>query len=252
MLFNPDAERFTLVQLRNIAIAMRPDLKDRLDECLREKKFAQDMFIQCRKNDHDRQVFADEMKALDNYLDRIDKTAYRHITHYLLSQEALYGFGTPLPVTPQSAVEIIMPHYWLSLDLDPEKSEASGHGLHYVGVFFQRREDVPAETVALVKERQNSTAIATPPGGQMPVKPYDYYISPYIHLMLEAAEYFDIDESDPPYKDSVREWVAEQAKKKGLKLSKSNVEDMATFIRTPESRKGGNRIAVPKKDKTLA
>lgn len=254
MLFNPQAERFTLIQLRNIAITMRPDLKERLDECLREKKFSQDMYAQCRKLEHDEQVFAAEMEAFEDYTNRIDKTAYRHITHHLLSQEVLYGFGTPLPITPQSAIEVIMPNYWLSLELDPEKSEAVGHGLHYVGIFFQRKEDVPAETIALIKERQNNTAI-TAPLTPLPPPTQDYYFSPYIQLMLEAAEYFDIDETNPPMKKYITDWLKEQSAKKNIELSERMVEILATAIRPPESQKGGLRASsklLPKGDTVQA
>jgi hypothetical protein len=241
MLFNPQAERFTLLQLRNIAINMRPDLKERLDECLREKKFAQDMYVQCRKDEHSQEVFAAEMELFDDYIGRIDKTAYRHIIHHLLSQEVLYGFGTPLPITPQSAIEVIMPNYWLFLDLDPEKSEATGHGLHYVGIFFQQQENVPAETIALIKERQNNTSIATPltPQSQQPSVDDNYYLSPYLRLMLEAAEYFDIDETNPPMKKYITDWLKEQSAKKKIELSERMVEILATAIRPPESQKGG-------------
>jgi hypothetical protein len=240
MLFNPEAERFTLLQLRNIAITMRPDLKERLDECLREKKFAQDMYVQCRKDEYSQEVFTAEMALFEDYIGRIDKTAYRHITHHLLSQEVLYGFGTPLPITPQSAIEVIMPNYWLFLDLDPEKSEATGHGLHYVGIFFQQQENVPVETIALIKERQNNTSIATPLvlQAQQPSVD-DYYLSPYIQLMLEAAEYFDIDESNPPMKKYITDWLKEQSAKKDIELSERMVEILATAIRPPESQKGG-------------
>lgn len=245
MLFNPNAERFTFFQLRSMAINTRDDLKERLDECLREKRFAQDMYVQCKKDDHDQQVFAAEMKALDDYLDRIDKTAYRQITHHLLAQESLYGFGTPLPITPHSAIEVILPHYWLFLELAPDKSEAKGHGLHYVGVFFQRKEDVPPETVTLTKERQsNMAATISTQQSLPPEKPENaekpFYISPYLQLLLDAAQYFDRQIFDPHLKkDNIMAWLRQEAANRGFELSNRNVGPMATAIRPIESQKGG-------------
>ena len=244
MLFNPDAQRFTLIQLRNIAINARPDLKERLDECLREKRFAQDMYVQCRKDEHDQQVFASEMKALDDYLDRIDKAAYRQMTHHLLAQESLYGFGTPLPITPQSIIEVIMPNYWLFLDLNSDKSEASGHGLHYTGIFFQRREDVPPDTIALIKERQNNTSSAvTQPMPQPEKQEKDeapFYIAPYLQMMLDAAKHFNRQIFDPHLKKpDIMRWFTQNAESKGITLSERIVEAMATAIRPIESQKGG-------------
>ncbi len=244
MLFNPQATRFTLIQLRNMAINTHSNLKERLDECLREKRFAQDLYVQCRKDEHDQQVFAAEMKALDDYANRIDQAAYRQITHHILAQESLYGFGTPLPITPQSTIEVILPSYWLFLDLDPEKSEASGHGLHYVGVFFQRKEDVPPSTIALVKERQSNTSVVmTQPVSQPETQESDeapFYIAPYLQMMLDAAKHFNRQIFDPHLKKpDIMAWFNERAASEGLKLSERMVEAMATCIRPIESQKGG-------------
>lgn len=239
MLFNPKAERLTLLQLRNMAINTREDLRERLNECLREKRFAKDMYVQCRKDDHDQQVFASEMKYLDDYVEQIDKTAYRQITHHLLATESLYGFGTPLPITPLSAIEVIMPNYWLSFDLNPEKSEAFGHGLHYVGIFFQRQEDVPAETIALIKDRQNITFISASNEVPPPISQADYYKSPYLKLMLDAAAHFDIVGEYVPLKKVIIGWFETEAASRNIHLSERMLELMATAIRPPEAQNGG-------------
>lgn len=243
MLFNPNAERLTFFQLRSMAINTCQDLKERLDECLREKKFAQSLFDQSKQEDHDKQVFASEMKSFDDYIERIEQTAYRQITHHLLATESLYGFGTPLPITPQSTIEVIMPHYWLSLDLNPEKSEASGHDLHYVGIFFQRQQDVPAETIALIKNRQNSTSITVSEEITHIVAEPDYYKSPYLQLMLDAAKHFDIVAEYVPPKKVIIDWFAKAGLARKVHLSERMLELMATAIRPPEAQNGGIKKA---------
>lgn len=239
MLFNPKAERFTFFQLRTLAINTRDDLKERLDECLREKKFAQELYAQCKKDEHDKQVYESEMKYFDDYLERIEKTAYRQITHHLLATESLYGFGTPLPITPQSAIEVIMPNYWLSFDLNPEKSEAFGHGLHYVGIFFQRQEDVPAETIAFIKDRQNNMSVTVTAEIIPAAVQADYYKSPYLELMLDAAKHFDIVAEYVPLKKSITGWLAKEGTARNIHLSERMLELMATAIRPPEAQNGG-------------
>ena len=148
MLFNPKAERLTFNRLRDIAIISKPQLKGQLDECLRSKALEQDAYLQCQKTEIDQRAFDGAIKLWDERIEKIDQAAYRAIREELLITENIYGFGTPLPVTPQSPIEVIPPNYWLFLETKPEKAEASGHGLHYVGVFFQRQKDVPPETIA--------------------------------------------------------------------------------------------------------
>lgn len=242
MLFNPNAERFTFNQLRNMVIRARTDLKERLATCLQEKGFAEEIYLKCQKTESDQRAFDEERKLWDERIERIDQTAYRHIAHDLLLKEQLYGFGTPLPVTPQSAIEVIPPNYWLFLELNPDKSEAHGHGLHYVGVFFQQVQDVPKATVALVKERQSNAAIAMPDNSP-PAQASEVacYTSPFVQLQIDALKHFDIDPDNPPLKKTVASWLQKEADARGIELSGRMLESLATSIRPLEAQKGGNK-----------
>ncbi len=243
MLFNPKAARLTFNRLRDIAITSKPQLKGQLDECLRGKALQQDVYLTCQKTESDQRAFDGAINLWDERIERIDQAAYRTIREELLLTEGIYGFGTPLPVTPQSPIEVIPPNYWLFLETNTEKAEAFGHRLHYVGVFFQRKEDVPSDTIALVKARQSNTAIATPEVDAPPKEKVNgrpsYYTSPYLQLMLEAAEHFNINETNPPMKKDITGWFKEKSAKKGIELSERMVEILATAIRPPESQKGG-------------
>jgi hypothetical protein len=253
MLFNPKAERFTFRYLRALAINTRPDLKAQLNECLKTKEFSDHVYSMCRKTESDRQAFGEEVAVLQSKSAAIMKATYEHIRQELLVSEVLYGFGMVPPVTPQSAIEIIPSHCWLSLTLNPDKSEAFGHGLHYVNIFFQRKEDLPPETIALMQERQRDASavmpeVDKPEAPEQKVQPAaGHYVSSFIELQLDAARHFDIDPANPPYKEAVVEWVSAEATKRGIKISPGNIERMATFIRNPEAQKGGNRIVRPKK-----
>lgn len=242
MLFNPDAERFTFNQLRNMVIRARPDLKERLDTCLQEKGFAEEIYLKCQKTESDQRAFDGEIKLWNERINRVDQTAYRHISHDLLLKEQLYGFGAPLPVTPQSAIEVIPPNYWLFLEMNPDKSEAHGHGLHYVGVFFQQAQDVPKATIALVKQRQSNTSIGKPDASP-PAAPPEVacYTSPFVRLQIDALKHFDIDPDNPPLKKTVTDWLEKEAAARGIELSGRMLESLATSIRPPEAQKGGNK-----------
>jgi len=244
MLFNPQAERLTFNRLRDIAVTFKPQLKGQLDECLRGKALEQDAYLQCQKTESEQRAFDGAIKLWDERIGLINQAAYRAVREELLITEGVYGFGTPLPVTPQSSIEVIPPNYWLFLEVYPEKAEARGHGLHYVGIFFQRERDVPPETIALVKERQSNQSIATPDASPPPVQQThnnsDFYIAPYLQLMLDAAKQFGAEISSPRLKkDTIMDWFKAKAVEKGFTLSERAVEVMATAIRPLESQKGG-------------
>jgi hypothetical protein len=144
---------------------------------------------------------------------------------------------------------VVPPNYWLFLELDPEKSEAHGHGLHYVGVFFQEAKDVPAETIAVVKQWQSNTSIVAQTKVQPSVQEVrvksDFYIAPYLQLMLDAAQYFSANISSPRLKkDTIMAWFRKKAVEKGFTLSDRAVEVMATAIRPLEAQKGGVKPTV--------
>jgi len=248
MLFNPKAERFTLKHLHALAIATRPGLKDQLNDCLKAKEFADYVYSQCRQTEADRRQFGEEVAVLKERSAAIAKIAYEHVRHELLASEAFYGFGTAPPVTPQSVIDIIPSHYWLFLELKTDTSEAFGHGLHYVGVFFQRKQDVPPETITLVKERQNKQPIVTPvtpeapPPVTAPAAPdAEHYTSPFVQLQLDAIKHFDMDAANPPLKKIVTDWLEREAAARGIELSGRMLESLATSIRPPEAQKGGNK-----------
>jgi len=244
MLFNPKAERLTFNRLRDIAITSKPQLKGQLDECLRSKALEQDVYLQCQKTESDQRAFDGAIKLWDERIEHIDQAAYRAVREELLITEGIYGFGTPLPVTPQNSIEVIPPNYWLFLETKPEKAEAFGHGLHYVGVFFQRQQDVPPETIALVKERQANQSFSMPnvvPPAANPAQADASYISPYVQLQLDAIKHFGIDATNPPLKKTIIDWLETQATEKGIELSGRMLESLATSIRPPEAQKGGNK-----------
>ncbi len=166
---------------------------------------------------------------------------YEHVRQELAS-ETLYGFGTKPPVTPQSVINVIPPHYWLFLTLKPETSEALGHGVHYVGIFFQRKEDVPPETIALLMQLQDAQTAATPTEQSSTEKTTVQSTSdaPYLQLTMEAAEHFKEKMSDPLLKKyHIMAWLKEKAANQGIELSERMAEAMATAIRPLESQKGG-------------
>ena len=66
------------------------------------------------------------------------------------------------------------------------------------------------------------------------------YLSPYIQLMLEAIEHFDITEKNQPLIDVLAEWF-EGKDIGGKRVSKNEAKKLASFVRMPISQKGGNR-----------
>jgi len=67
------------------------------------------------------------------------------------------------------------------------------------------------------------------------------YITPFIKLMLEAIEHFNISPSGRnPKKDELVAWFMQKTLPNGTPISKNQAENMATFSRPPEMAKGGN------------
>jgi len=66
------------------------------------------------------------------------------------------------------------------------------------------------------------------------------YSTPYVDLMWQAIEHFKITEENQPIKEILVEWFLSQ-EIEGQKVSKSNAEYLASFVRLPASRLGGNR-----------
>jgi hypothetical protein len=244
MLFNPAAKRFTFRDLRALAVMTDPALKKQLNASTAAREFAEHVYSQCRQTEEDKRLFGEELAVLKARSDAILKTAYEHVRQELAA-EVLYGFGTKPPVTPQSAIDIIPPHYWLFLQLKPETSEAFGHGVHYVGIFFQRKEDVPPETIALVNESRGNASVATPDmpppvsAGEQPDE--DRYIPPYVQLQLDAIKHFSITPAHHTLKKTITGWLEKEAAARGIELSGRMLESLATSIRPPEAQKGGNK-----------
>jgi hypothetical protein len=66
------------------------------------------------------------------------------------------------------------------------------------------------------------------------------YSTPYIDLMLQAIDHFKISSENQPIKDNLVEWFRSQ-EIAGQKVSRATAEYLASFVRLPASRLGGNR-----------
>jgi hypothetical protein len=66
------------------------------------------------------------------------------------------------------------------------------------------------------------------------------YSTPYINLMWRAIDEFEISAENQPIKDNLVEWFLEQ-EIAGQKVSQVTANYLASFVRLPESRTGGNR-----------
>jgi hypothetical protein len=66
------------------------------------------------------------------------------------------------------------------------------------------------------------------------------YSTPYIDLMCQAIDHFEISRENQPIKDNLVEWFLTQTIS-GQRVSKATAEYLASFVRLPESRTGGNR-----------
>ena len=71
------------------------------------------------------------------------------------------------------------------------------------------------------------------------------FLSPYIHFMIRASRELEIHPDNMPIKDNVKEWlIANWPSEFGaLDPNRRNdeIEKMATFLRRPEDKKGGNK-----------
>jgi hypothetical protein len=66
------------------------------------------------------------------------------------------------------------------------------------------------------------------------------YSTPYIDLMWRAIDEFNISAENQPIKDNLVEWFLDQ-EIAGQKISQVTANYLASFVRLPESRTGGNR-----------
>ena len=66
------------------------------------------------------------------------------------------------------------------------------------------------------------------------------YTTPYLQLMHQAIAGLGISDDNQPKKETVANWFADQ-KVNGTPLSKNHIRHLATFVRLPNSQKGGNR-----------
>jgi len=70
--------------------------------------------------------------------------------------------------------------------------------------------------------------------------PATEYSTPYIDLMWLAIDEFKISPQNQPIKDNLVEWFLNQ-EIAGQKISQATANYLASFVRLPESRTGGNR-----------
>jgi hypothetical protein len=73
-----------------------------------------------------------------------------------------------------------------------------------------------------------------------PEVPESEYSTPYIDLMWRAIDEFKISTQNQPIKDNLVEWFLNQ-EIAGQKISQATANYLASFVRLPESRTGGNR-----------
>jgi hypothetical protein len=66
------------------------------------------------------------------------------------------------------------------------------------------------------------------------------YSTPYIDLMWAAIDHFKISNENQPIKETLVEWFLSQ-EIAGQKVSRATAEYLASFVRLPTSRLGGNR-----------
>ncbi|MEA2963944.1 MAG: hypothetical protein QOI46_4042 [Alphaproteobacteria bacterium] len=66
------------------------------------------------------------------------------------------------------------------------------------------------------------------------------YSTPYIDLMWEAIDHFEISDENQPIKETLVEWFLSQDIA-GQKVSRATAEYLGSFVRLPTSRSGGNR-----------
>ncbi len=69
------------------------------------------------------------------------------------------------------------------------------------------------------------------------------YTTPYLELMKAAIAAHSIANDNQGKVDFLKDWFKENGKKAGLVISDRQASTMASFIRLPESAKGGNRPA---------
>jgi hypothetical protein len=66
------------------------------------------------------------------------------------------------------------------------------------------------------------------------------YSTPYIDLMRQAIDEFEITAENQPIKETLVEWFLAQ-EVDGQRVSRATAEYLASFVRLPSSRTGGNR-----------
>lgn len=74
---------------------------------------------------------------------------------------------------------------------------------------------------------------------QAPAPPSEYS-TPYIELMWQAIDEFKISGENQPIKETLVEWFMTQ-EIEGAKVARATAEYLASFVRLPSSRTGGNR-----------
>jgi hypothetical protein len=70
--------------------------------------------------------------------------------------------------------------------------------------------------------------------------PVSDYSTPYIDLMWRAVDKFKISPENQPIKETLVEWFMGQ-EIEGQKVARATAEYLASFVRLPSSRAGGNR-----------
>lgn len=67
------------------------------------------------------------------------------------------------------------------------------------------------------------------------------YTTPYLEIMDEVIIKLGIAKENQPTKKIIEAAIAEISQERGIVLSQNSIGSMASFVRLPESRRGGNR-----------
>ncbi|GLS41571.1 hypothetical protein GCM10010869_71680 [Mesorhizobium tianshanense] len=71
----------------------------------------------------------------------------------------------------------------------------------------------------------------------------DIYLSPFMQMMLDAVRHFKISDTPNPRlrKEEIKEYFVGRRLPNGQAISPNQAESMATFVRSPDAMKGGNK-----------
>ncbi len=113
---------------------------------------------------------------------------------------------------------------------------------HIIGSVHTARDETKEYTDIMVVLEDCATHLAENLAGHQNSTgtPASDYSTPYIDLMWRAVDEFKISRENQPIKENLVEWFMGQ-EIEGQKVSRATAEYLASFVRLPSSRTGGNR-----------